>query len=132
MPCHSSDIDISLWDKSPFWKNNLSLRETSGQFHQRVYPQLLCPQIPKAQKTACIDCLYTLLGSAGVKAACEMLVKKSPDKLSIDLFCYFVCFWGPLCYFPLSFMAPRRQCFLSTHRITLYVPIKTTIELPSS
>ena len=39
-----------------------------SQFHQCVYSQLWRLQILKAQKAAWVDCLYALLGSAGVKA----------------------------------------------------------------
>ena len=49
---------------------------TWGQFHQRVYAQLLHKQIPKVQ-TSCLSLLLFLrfLGSAHVKAKCKMLVK---------------------------------------------------------
>ena len=49
--------------------------DDSGRFHQHIYAQLLCTQIPKAQKADWIYCLFALLGFARVKAARKMLVK---------------------------------------------------------
>ena len=49
-----------------------------GQFHQRVYAQLLCPQIPKAKKAALVDCHFYTFGICGLKAAHKMLVKLTP------------------------------------------------------
>ena len=40
-----------------------------GQFYQRVYLQLLCVQIPKAQKDSQFKQLFALLGSVHIKAA---------------------------------------------------------------
>ena len=51
-----------------------------GQFHQRVYEQLLRMQILKGQKALTV--FFALLGSALVKAACKMLVKLTPDEIS--------------------------------------------------
>ena len=46
------------------FKIALSYRIASswGQFHQCVYAQLLCAQIPKAQKAAGPDCLFGAFG----------------------------------------------------------------------
>ena len=38
--------------------NVLRIFSFSGRFHQHVYAQLLRGQIPKAQKAACLDCLF--------------------------------------------------------------------------
>ncbi len=53
-----------------------------GQFHQHVYLQFLQAQIPKAQKRQSTShkCLFALLESAHIKAACKKLVKSTPDR----------------------------------------------------
>ena len=51
-----------------------------GQFHQRLYAQLLRKKVLKAQKAAWFDCLFALLGSAHVKAASKMMVKLTPEE----------------------------------------------------
>jgi len=43
-----------------------------------TYLQLLCTQIPKAQKDS-LQCLFALLGSLHVKAVRKMLVKSTPS-----------------------------------------------------
>ena len=53
-------------------------KETKVQFHQCVYGQLLLMQIPKAVKAALVDCLFVLLGSACVKAACKHIDEIDP------------------------------------------------------
>ena len=47
-----------------------------GQFHRRVYPQLLPAQIPKVQKVSQVKHLFGLLGSAHLKA-----VRKHIDEI---------------------------------------------------
>ena len=61
------------------WTAMILVTMTWGQFHQHVYEQLLHRQIPNAQKAAGHDCLFALLGSAHVKAACKMFVKLTLD-----------------------------------------------------
>ena len=59
---------------------------TWGQFHQHVYEQILCLQIPKTQKKLLnLTVFFALLGSARVKAACKMLVKLTPGQQEVQL-----------------------------------------------
>ena len=56
--------------ESSFFSENKSifLTENRGQFHQRVYVQLLHAQIPKAQKDSQVKQLFALSGSLRIKA----------------------------------------------------------------
>ena len=67
---HRQKFQISVW----------------GQFHQRVYVQLLRTQIPKLQKAAWVDRLFVLLGFVRVKAARKILVKLTPGSFGPTLF----------------------------------------------
>ena len=48
--------------KYPSWDQFHQHFTTRDQFHQRVYTQLLCLQIPKAQKATWVDCLFYAFG----------------------------------------------------------------------
>jgi len=57
-------------------KKNLEGLTTEVKFYQHVYEKLLCTQIPKAPNyTANLTVFFVLLGSAGVKALSNMLMK---------------------------------------------------------
>ena len=70
------------------WLLLVTVHDLLINIQELVCAQLLSPQIPKTQKAARVDCLFTLLGSAGVKAAHKMLVKLIPgDKYSRTTAC---------------------------------------------
>jgi len=52
--------------------------QTLGSISPIFYTQLLCAQIPKAQKYSQAISLFALLGSGSVKAVRKMLVKSTP------------------------------------------------------
>ena len=58
-----------------FFFNFLLVDPSWGQFHQRVYAQLLRSQIPKTQNLLNSTVFLVLSGSECVKAARKMLVK---------------------------------------------------------
>ena len=60
-------------------RNDLAM-ETRGQFHQRVYVQLLRAQIPKAQKLLELTVFFAHFGSMRVKAVRKMLMKSRRDR----------------------------------------------------
>ena len=55
------------------------VKATRGQFHQRVYKQLLRSKI---LKVASFDCVFALLGSACIKAGRKMLVLSANERTS--------------------------------------------------
>ena len=68
---------------------------TWGQFHQRVYMQLLHSQIPQAQKAAWVDCLFAPLWSPSIKAIA--IIPLFEICLLHSLFSKFVfIFWLPM------------------------------------
>ena len=60
------------------WGVPLLLLISWGQFHQCVHVQLLCTQIPKAQKDSQVKQLFALLGSPCVKAARKQVDEFDP------------------------------------------------------
>jgi len=64
---------------------NAVLNLILGQFHQHVYEQLFCVQIPKAQKDYQLDCIFYAFESALVKAAHKMLGKLTPGVNFINI-----------------------------------------------
>ena len=59
-----------------------ALNASKGQFHPRVCTQLLRMQIPKAQKYSQLKQLFTLLGSASIKAARKHVDEIDPKCLT--------------------------------------------------
>jgi hypothetical protein len=56
-----------------------------GRFHQHFYEQLFMFADPKSAKRQVSSAFFALLGSTRVKAACEMLVKLTPEVNFINI-----------------------------------------------
>jgi len=75
------------------------VKTTTGVNFINVLHQLLCAQIPKVQKLACIFSkkhnFFALLGSAGAKSAPGMLMKSTPGINFINILCarFLLIFW---------------------------------------
>ena len=92
------DFTIFCFDRINFEAEDLD--DSWVQFHQRVYAQLLSAQIPKGQKAAWLDCLFALLGSDLLKAACKHFDDEiDPWSLySSGNFVFWMCFWRSVSY----------------------------------
>jgi len=72
----SPSSEYSLWK----WTRLIAMYIwVQGSISPTFYEQLLRSKIWKHKKSARLNCLYALLVSAGVKAACKMLMKVTPD-----------------------------------------------------
>ena len=105
-------FNILLQTKAASDSSQLSELIIRGQFHQRVYVQLLCAQIPKVQKASWADCLFALFGFLRVKAACKHIDEIDPCSRCF-LYCGKAVPWNRL--YPPS--PPLSFCFLYVQSI---------------
>ena len=64
-------------------------KETWSQFHQHVYTQLLCTQIPKAQKAALLDSLLCTFGVCACKSCLQNVDEIDPWSQSYQTLIFF-------------------------------------------